>query len=84
MKKIRILFISLVILIFLTGITVAGCSDKNSIFEADSSSCNSCGKCVEVCPTDAITMVGGKAVIDVSKCDKCGKCAIICPTDAIR
>jgi len=76
-----------VLLIFslLAGLVLISCSDKsNSIFEADTASCNSCGKCVEVCPVKAITMVNGKAVIDVGKCNKCGKCAIICPNDAIN
>jgi len=75
----------IVLLAALTIFTANSCSDdKNSIFEADTAACNSCGKCVEVCPSSAITMVGGKAVIDVAKCTKCGKCAIACPTDAIR
>ncbi|HDG68639.1 MAG TPA: 4Fe-4S dicluster domain-containing protein, partial [candidate division Zixibacteria bacterium] len=38
---------------------------------------------VEACPTDAITIVGGKAIIDPEKCIGCGECAKVCPTGAI-
>lgn len=47
--------------------------------------CDGCGKCVEVCPIDAI--VGGKALIhliDQEKCSKCQECIAICPAGAIR
>lgn len=39
--------------------------------------------CREVCPRGAISMQGGKSVIDQEKCIKCGKCKAICPYDAI-
>ena len=39
--------------------------------------------CIEVCPKDAISMVGGKSYIDQDKCIKCGKCKSVCPYDAI-
>lgn len=39
--------------------------------------------CQEVCPTDAITRINGKAHIDQQKCIKCGKCRASCPYDAI-
>jgi len=85
MKKSSIFLKILLLIALIAGVVFVSCSDKsNSIFEADSSACNSCGKCVEVCPVKAITMVNGKAVIDVGKCNKCGKCAIICPNDAIN
>ncbi|MDE6167692.1 MAG: 4Fe-4S binding protein, partial [Acetatifactor sp.] len=39
--------------------------------------------CQSVCPRGAITMKGGKSVIDQEKCIKCGKCKAVCPYDAI-
>ncbi len=47
------------------------------------SSCIGCGKCVGVCPFEAIKMVDRKAVIDLSKCTLCGACTTICPVKAI-
>ena len=45
--------------------------------------CIGCEQCVAVCPTDAITMQEGVAVIAVEKCIGCGECVPICPTDAV-
>lgn len=39
--------------------------------------------CLEVCPKGAISMVGGRSVIDESKCVKCGRCADACSYNAI-
>lgn len=39
--------------------------------------------CREVCPRGAITMKGGKSIIDQEKCIQCGKCKSVCPYDAI-
>lgn len=39
--------------------------------------------CREVCPKDAVKVVGGKSVIDEDKCVKCGKCIEQCPYNAI-
>jgi ferredoxin len=45
--------------------------------------CKGCGKCVEHCYMDAITVVDKKAVIS-EFCRACGRCAFICPSDAIE
>lgn len=39
--------------------------------------------CVSVCPVQAVSMVGGKSVIDKEKCIKCGRCRDVCPFAAI-
>jgi Na+-translocating ferredoxin:NAD+ oxidoreductase subunit B len=46
--------------------------------------CIGCGKCVEVCAYDAITMENNLAYIDFAKCRLCRKCAPVCPTEAIH
>jgi len=46
--------------------------------------CIGCGKCVEVCAYDAITMENNLAYIDFSKCKLCRKCEPVCPTEAIH
>lgn len=45
--------------------------------------CIGCGKCVEVCKFDAITVTDNLARIDSFKCTFCRKCVSVCPTSAI-
>ncbi len=59
-------------------------------YEVDPKLCIGCRLCTNICPTGAITMVKGKAVIDADKCIACGFCADGdgkkfkgCPTQAI-
>jgi pyruvate formate lyase activating enzyme len=40
--------------------------------------CAKCGKCLEVCPNDAIRMVDGEHRIDYSRCNSCGDCKDQC------
>jgi Pyruvate/2-oxoacid:ferredoxin oxidoreductase delta subunit len=46
--------------------------------------CIGCGKCVSVCPFDAIVMESNKAVVISDLCRGCMKCARVCPTQAIK
>jgi len=45
-------------------------------------SCNGCDKCMKRCPTEAIRVRNGKAVIDYGRCIGCGECVRVCPTHA--
>ncbi len=46
--------------------------------------CTGCGLCVKWCPTDAISLIKKKAVIDSSKCTGCAECVVTCRFDAIK
>jgi len=45
--------------------------------------CNGCELCVEVCPSDALSMRDGVAVVTGDTSLGCGHCVAICPTDAV-
>lgn len=45
--------------------------------------CSGCAACTDVCPTEAIQVVEGKAVIGL-ECMDCGACPRVCPEGAIR
>ncbi|OSJ08891.1 4Fe-4S ferredoxin [Bradyrhizobium canariense] len=41
-----------------------------------------CTRCLELCPTAAITPAGDSVAIDANVCAGCGQCAAACPTGA--
>ena len=45
--------------------------------------CVACGKCVEVCPVGASSLVGEAAMIEPDICISCGQCMEACPSNAI-
>jgi Fe-S-cluster-containing hydrogenase component 2 len=49
----------------------------------DKSKCVGCGKCAEVCPTQAIQMVGNEVFVREGLCRACGACVEVCPKGAI-
>lgn len=46
--------------------------------------CTGCGACVGVCPVQAITVEGGKAVVAAKVCIGCASCLAACPTGAMQ
>jgi len=48
--------------------------------------CIKCGKCVNICPSDAIAWDDKKAypIIIKNECLQCGKCIEVCPTNSIK
>ncbi len=50
--------------------------------EVDKGKCTGCESCVSECPSEAISMVDGKAKIG-DACVDCGVCVDACPVEAI-
>lgn len=48
----------------------------------DSSKCTGCTTCLRHCPTEAIRIKNGHAVIDAERCIDCGECIRHCPHKA--
>ena len=50
----------------------------------DESKCVGCTNCIKRCPTEAIRVRNGKAVITSERCIDCGECIRVCPHHAKR
>ena len=50
----------------------------------DASRCTGCTTCLRHCPTEAIRIRNGKAVINEGRCIDCGECIRVCPHKAKR
>jgi ferredoxin len=51
--------------------------------KVDKDLCVGCETCIDECPSEAITMAEGCAVIDKDKCVDCNTCVDVCPSQAI-
>ncbi len=54
------------------------------VAEIDPEKCDGCGECVDECPTRAISIKDGKAVVNEALCKGCGACGGVCPNKAIN
>ena len=61
--------------------------------EVERADCNGCGKCVNACPVEAVSLVSANdpkrpkrraARVDADLCLGCGVCVAVCPTDGLR
>jgi len=59
---------------------------SNFYAEVDADACVGCGKCVERCQVNAVTLSesGGSAVVNLNRCIGCGLCVPTCPPKALR
>jgi len=48
----------------------------------DADKCRGCTTCLKHCPTEAIRIKDGKAIINPKRCIDCGQCIRICPHNA--
>lgn len=50
----------------------------------DRNLCTGCHACIDVCPTNALEQVDGRAaLVRPAACIWCSRCEQLCPTDAI-
>lgn len=50
----------------------------------DSTKCNGCGECVDICPSEVFELYGNKSVaVNVEECVGCESCVEVCKNDAI-
>ena len=58
--------------------------DRAVTTRIDPEKCIGCGLCVQVCPSQTISMVAEKAIVTGDNSLSCGHCAAVCPTEAIK
>jgi Fe-S-cluster-containing hydrogenase component 2 len=51
--------------------------------KVDKETCTGCESCVPECPSEAISMVDGKAEVNEELCVDCAVCVDACPVEAI-
>jgi len=68
---------------------LVGTFDKPRFIQFEASLCahsrsgiTGCTRCLDLCPTGAITPDGNAVAIDANVCAGCGSCASVCPTGA--
>ncbi|MBF0118495.1 MAG: DUF362 domain-containing protein [Desulfobacterales bacterium] len=69
-----------------------GCASRRGKFAQHSNvspkvvkkKCIGCGDCISHCSQEAISLLDGKAGIDVKKCIGCGECILICQNNSIQ
>lgn len=49
----------------------------------DSDKCIGCGQCIDVCPSQTISLINGKAQVTGDRSLSCGHCAAVCPAEAV-
>ncbi len=58
------------------------CGGNKLAYAVNPNICQGCGVCAKTCPTGAIKVEDGKAIIDQTLCNQCGACVTVCPYGA--
>ncbi len=53
------------------------------MYQVDTEKCDGCATCVDICPSEAVRIVDGKAQISDDDCVDCGSCEVECPNGSI-
>jgi len=59
-------------------------SDAPFVFHSACEAKYGCTKCIDGCPSDALSLEHGMVEVDPTKCTRCGECATVCPVSAIQ
>ncbi len=73
MNKIKAILLLIILVIFITSI-LANKESNPTNYNISDYKCIGCQACVDACPVQAISIKGGKAIIDQTKCIQCGIC----------
>lgn len=66
------------------GAAVRGKRDQHATHvSVEAETCIGCGKCVKVCPQQALSLHNKKSVLDKARCIGCFECMTVCPVKAI-
>ena len=58
--------------------------DRSVTVVVDADKCVGCEACMQVCPSETLTMVDGKAVVTGDESLGCGHCEAVCPAEAVH
>jgi formate hydrogenlyase subunit 6/NADH:ubiquinone oxidoreductase subunit I len=56
---------------------------RQELPDIDSRLCTLCGDCVDICPTDCLSVADLEVVLVPQSCIHCGVCEAVCPVAAI-
>ena len=51
--------------------------------EISADNCGNCTRCIQACPTSALTKINSEIILDMGSCIFCGKCEEVCPESKI-
>jgi Fe-S-cluster-containing hydrogenase component 2 len=77
-------FKHLIVVLILLSLLYILCARISQTPFVERTKCVGCGDCTRICPTGAITLVDGRAVINTELCINCKFCVKTCTYKAVR